>query len=54
MRGEAGVLTVILVTAIVLPALMLGHIAHETILSQRAYRRARLCPRHRATGGRSI
>jgi len=32
--------TVILLTAIVLPALMLGHIAHEELQSQRAYRRA--------------
>jgi hypothetical protein len=30
-----------LIIAIVLPALMLGHIAHEEILSQRAYRKAR-------------
>jgi hypothetical protein len=44
-------LTGILVTAIVLPALLLGHMAHEEILSQRAYRRARVHARvvHRAS-----
>jgi hypothetical protein len=39
-------LTAILLTTIVLPALMLAHIAHESILSQRAYRKARICAAH--------
>jgi hypothetical protein len=34
--------TATLIIAIVLPALMLGHMAHEEIQSQKAYRRARL------------
>ncbi len=33
-------LTGILLMAMVLPALFLGHMAHEEIQSQRAYRRA--------------
>jgi hypothetical protein len=37
--------TGILVAAIVLPALLLGHIAYEEIQSQRAYRRARVISR---------
>jgi hypothetical protein len=41
-RGEAGMFTATLIIAIVLPALMLGHMAHEEIQSQKAYRRARL------------
>jgi hypothetical protein len=40
-------MTAILLTAIVLPALMLAHIAHESILSQRAYRKARIYAAHR-------
>jgi hypothetical protein len=39
--------TGILVAAIVLPALLLGHIAHEEIQSQRAYRRAHVSRRSR-------
>ncbi len=35
-------LTVFLVTAIVLPAMFLAHMAHEELQSQRAYRRARV------------
>ena len=35
-------LTGILVVAMVLPAMFLGHMAHEEIQSQRAYRRARV------------
>ena len=35
-------LTGILVMAMVLPAMFLGHMAHEEIQSQRAYRRARV------------
>jgi hypothetical protein len=34
--------TATVLIAIVLPALMLGHMAHEELQSQRAYRRARL------------
>jgi hypothetical protein len=34
--------TATLIIAIVLPALRLGHMAHEEIQSQKAYRRARL------------
>ncbi len=41
-------LTAVLLTAMVLPVLMLGHIAHEELQSQRAYRRAR-SPRHADT-----
>ena len=33
-------LTVFWLMAMVVPALFLGHMAHEEILSQRAYRRA--------------
>jgi hypothetical protein len=40
-------LTGFLVTAIVLPALLLGHMAHEEIQSQKAYRRARVYSRIR-------
>ena len=32
---------------VVLPAMFLGHMAHEEILSQRAYRRARVRARAR-------
>jgi hypothetical protein len=39
--------TAILLTAMVLPAMFLGHMAHEEILSQRAYRRARVRARAR-------
>jgi hypothetical protein len=34
-------LTAVLLSAMLLPALMLGHMAHEELQSQRAYRRAR-------------
>jgi len=40
-------LTVILFTAMVLPAMFLGHMAHEEILSQKAYRKARVHARAR-------
>jgi hypothetical protein len=40
-------LTGILMLAMVLPALFLGHMAHEEIQSQRAYRRARVKARIR-------
>jgi hypothetical protein len=40
-------LTSILLTAIVLPALLLGHMAHEEIQSHKAYRRARVRARTR-------
>jgi hypothetical protein len=40
-------LTAILLTAIVLPALFLGHMAHEELQSQKAYRRARVGTRVR-------
>jgi hypothetical protein len=40
-------LTVILFTAMVLPAMFLGHMAHEEILSQKAYRKARVHTRVR-------
>ena len=40
-------LTGILITAIVLPALLLGHMAHEEIQSRKAYRRARVQARVR-------
>ena len=39
--------TAILLTAMVLPAMFLGHMAHEETLSQRAYRRARVRARAR-------
>ena len=39
--------TAILLTAMVLPTMFLGHMAHEEILSQRAYRRARVRARAR-------
>ena len=39
--------TGILVVAMVLPAMFLGHMAHEEIQSQRAYRRARVRVRSR-------
>ncbi len=38
---EARMFTATLIIAIALPALMLGHMAHEEVLSQRAYRKAR-------------
>jgi hypothetical protein len=40
-------LTAILLTAIVLPALFFGHMAHEELQTQKAYRRARFSPRVR-------
>ncbi len=40
-------LTAILLTSLVLPALFLGQMAHEEIQSQKAYRRARVCARVR-------
>jgi hypothetical protein len=40
-------LTGILVMAMVLPAMFLGHMAHEEIQSQRAYRAARVKARIR-------
>jgi hypothetical protein len=40
-------LTGILVLAMVLPAMFLGHMAHEEIQSQRAYRQARVKARIR-------
>ena len=36
--------TATLILAIALPALMLGHMAHEELLSRRAYRKARRTP----------
>jgi hypothetical protein len=45
--GESTMLTGILVVAMVLPAMFLGHMAHEEIQSQRAYRRARVKARIR-------
>jgi hypothetical protein len=39
---SARMFTATLIIAIVLPALMLGHMAHEEIQSQKAYRSARL------------
>ncbi len=35
-------LTAILFTAIALPALFFGHMAHEELQTQKAYRRARI------------
>jgi hypothetical protein len=46
-REEAGMLTAIVLIAIVLPALFLWHMAHEELQSQRAYRRARASSRAR-------
>ena len=40
-------LTAALITAIVLPALFLGHMAHEELQSRKAYRRARVGSRVR-------
>jgi hypothetical protein len=39
---EAQMFTAFLVTAIVLPAMFLAHMVHEELLSQRAYRKARV------------
>ena len=38
--GGTAMLTAILFIALVLPAMFLGHMAHEEILSQKAYRKA--------------
>ena len=40
-------LTTLFLAAMVLPAMFLGHMAHEEILSQKAYRKARVRARVR-------
>jgi len=47
-------LTALFLAAMVLPAMFLGHMAHEEILSQKAYRKARVRARVRwGCAGRS-
>ena len=45
--GETKMLTALFLAAMVLPAMFLGHMAHEEILSQKAYRKARVRARVR-------
>jgi hypothetical protein len=45
--GETKMLTALFLATMVLPAMFLGHMAHEEILSQKAYRKARVRARIR-------
>ena len=45
--GETKMLTALFLAAMVLPAMFLEHMAHEEILSQKAYRKARVRARVR-------